>query len=348
MIRKSLRSAMLVITLSLLTGCASYYSQKPSDSNLSSGGLGYYLPKRDIIVTIEIDDGGAVDSIVVGRTASYPDLEQYFEIQPGMNWLGSTEMSLAITPSGLLSTANSKQTSGALEVAQSLAQARARSGVSVATSADETPSIECDNGTTNSFVFTVNRSDSEEDRPCGLVLKISERATEDIQPYSHLENAAGHQIGELDSSESRPGIYYRQDRPYTVKLSGDSRTTTPTRVNVEALVFSPSESGTLFLPITRSFFGNNDATIGLNEGVPTTYGQKIDGEGLALLKLPAEVLSAYFTAVGQTFSAFGSNAQSETQALQNQLQLELHRLKFEACLEAIRAGETEQIQTLGC
>jgi hypothetical protein len=156
-------------------------------------------------------------------------------------------------------------------------------------------------------------------------------------------NLSGHKADSV-----KTGIFYRQELPYSVELSGVADLPVSTQVQHESLVFSPSESAVFFLPVNRSFFGSNEATIGLADGTPTSYGQVVDGEALGLLKLPAEVFTAYFKAVGETFSAFGTNAENEKIALEKELQLELQKVKFEACLEAIRNEDTDQIEALGC
>ena len=135
------------------------------------------------------------------------------------------------------------------------------------------------------------------------------------------------------------GIFYRQDLPYLVTVTGGA-------VNEAAMVFSPSDSRTHFLPIARTFFSSNSADFELSDGVPKRYKQASDGEGIALFKLPADVLSAYFSAVGSLFDAFKVRDTKQAEMLGESLKLELAKKKYDACLEALQAKDDNRIKAL--
>jgi len=143
------------------------------------------------------------------------------------------------------------------------------------------------------------------------------------------------------SEGAQAGIFYRQELPYLVTVTGGA-------VNQSAIVLSPSDSRAHFLPIARTFFSSNSADFGLVNGVPERYKQASDGEGLALFKLPADVLAAYFSAVGSLFDSFKSNDGKQAQALGESLKLEFAKKKFDACMEALRAEDKDRIKALAC
>lgn len=66
-----------------------------------------------------------------------------------------------------------------------------------------------------------------------------------------------------------------------------------------------------------------------------------------LLKLPAEVIGAYFSAAGGVFDAFKVKDNSEVSAV-GVLKLEMAKKKYEACLAAIKANDQTQITALNC
>jgi hypothetical protein len=137
------------------------------------------------------------------------------------------------------------------------------------------------------------------------------------------------------------GVFYRQNEPYNITVTGNG-------VKVAKIVFSPSSSPTEFLPASRTFFSNNSAEFTFVDGVPTKYKQDTDGELAALFKLPGDVLSAYFSAIGSIFDSFKSNDTKQSDALSASLSLELQKQKVNACLAAIKANDTQKIKDLGC
>ncbi len=142
--------------------------------------------------------------------------------------------------------------------------------------------------------------------------------------------------------DGRSGIYYRQEFPYHVEITPPPPVD-PTEVKEdkrEFLVFSPSESPVYFLPVRRTLFSNNKADLAFTEGVPTKYDQSTDGELIGLLKLPADVIGAYFGAIGQIFQYRQGAFDSEQKYLDSQSKLMLEMVKFQACKEAINLGKT--------
>lgn len=115
------------------------------------------------------------------------------------------------------------------------------------------------------------------------------------------------------------------------------------------ILASPSASPVYFLPISKTFFSNNSAELGFSDGIPSKYDQMTEGEAVALAKLPADIIGAYFEAVGKIFTAFSTSDKNETTALADEYKLELEKNKFKLCMNALKAKKTaEELETLGC
>jgi hypothetical protein len=122
------------------------------------------------------------------------------------------------------------------------------------------------------------------------------------------------------------GIFYRQDIAY--RISAKSAT-----VNKEAILYSPSQSQDLFLPISRSLFADSTATLTFEDGMPTGYTQDDKSELVGLFTIPAKVVSAYFGAVGQLFTAFSKKNTDESALIKSDVALELEKHNAERDLE---------------
>lgn len=151
--------------------------------------------------------------------------------------------------------------------------------------------------------------------------------------------------GDAKVSSFEDGLYYRINLPYLVTAT---TTQTDNVLNKSELIYSPSESPALFLPLAKGFFSNNNADFEFNDGVITQYQQTTEGELIAALKLPADVLSAYFAAIGSIFDAFKKNDVSETDRTKAQIQLELIKKKYDACVDALNKNDSSALQTLKC
>ncbi len=101
------------------------------------------------------------------------------------------------------------------------------------------------------------------------------------------------------------GIYYRVALPYLVRIrphvdDDDHRAVT-------LVAYSPDLSPTLFLPVKRTVFSKNIVTLGLKDGIVNSFAEDETGELVALAQIPAQVLQAYFAAIGSTFSSLTTN-----------------------------------------
>lgn len=313
----------LIVVAGLVSACSSVNTvRNPSSKNLD--GLVYYMPEKDFLVTIVVASG-AVTSAVIGTTSSYPDMSKRYVLKHKMNAFGKNTLDVVIGPNNLLTSAKSKTVSSVNEVFRSIGQIM---GTIDPMFVGPAVPATCGNGT-HTFIYTANDVSRKDLAPCGLKLTIDQMSTPAV-----IE-------GDQSTEKSGSGVYYRQNIPYKIVVQGGA-------INSAAIVLSPSNSPDYFLPVSKTFFANNDSELGFADGVPTGYKQDTDGEVVALLKMPAEVISAYFTAVGQIFTNFKNTDSGEGAALEQEVKLELQKRKYEACKIAIKNDDKVTISSLGC
>jgi hypothetical protein len=319
-----MKKTIVILIAIAMSACSSIHSIESPDKAIE--GLTYYMPKKDILVTITIKEK-QITAITLGTTQSYPDLSKQYVLRHGGNLLGKNVSDVTITEAGLLSTAKSETTSNVSDVFKSLATTAGMltRGREVGEQPAEQP---CADGT-NSFVYILS-DPSPRPKACGLDINITR--------LGNLDNVVPHS---MTAKEEHSGIFYRQNIPYLVIATKQD-------ITAQSVVFSPSESKNYFLPIDKTLFSNNAADFTFAEGIPTKYKQDTDGEVVALLKIPADIIGAYFDAVGNLFSKFQTKTTNETTNLTDSLKLELAKKKYDACITAINANDTEKIASLGC
>lgn len=319
-----MKSVLKFIVLAIFLSSCSSVKSVESPNKLSSDGLTYYMPKKDFLVTISVRNG-EIQKVSLGTTTSYPDISTQYILRHSGNLFGDNTLNIGINKKGLLvsskSTTVSKVTESFKNLATSMGQMKASRGDEKSISR-----VECSTDGDHTFIY----EKSGEYSACDISINI-------IKPQNNL-NIITHS---KNKSEPYSGIFYRQNEPYLITAKGSG-------LNISSIVFSPSESKTHFLSISKTFFSDNDADFAFDEGVPTKYTQKTEAELIALLKLPAEVLSSYFGAIGTMFDSLKSNESKETDALNQSLKLELAKKKYEACISAIKSGDDELIEKLGC
>jgi hypothetical protein len=333
------RSLLLVACAAALGGCASMNSTMAPGA--TSGGLLYYMPKRDIVITVT-NANGKVTSITATPSTPYADREKSFLLQYQAHLLAKNTMDIDVSEAGLLTSSKANQTGDAVAALGglgTLAGYLRGSNLVIQSAAGESvvakaaPS-KCNLDGTHTFLFPVD--DSKEHPVCdGITVTITRHGW---TPETRNDPASS-----LQSDVAYAGVFYRNNLPYKVKI-------TSVGLNSEAIVHSPSESKTHFLPLARTVFANNDAKITLSNGaaVPSKYVQDTDGEGAALLKLPAAILTPYFAAIGQMFTWRSAQRTSQASDMTSATNLELAKIKYQKCLDAIEAKDTELIASLRC
>ena len=307
-----------------LLGCASIESQE-SPSGKPIQGLSYYMPQKDFVVTLTVK-GQKPEKATMGTTAAYPDLSRQYVLRYGRNWLGKNSLDVTVTSTGLLSTAKSSTQSGVTDAFKGLASTVA--GLQAMALRPEQVGPACNTDGEYTFIFKKPGVYT----PCAGAVTVNIGAPSGYEAWVPSQTAPA-------SEGAQAGIFYRQELPYLVTVTGGA-------VNQSAIVLSPSDSRAHFLPIARTFFSSNSADFGLVNGVPERYKQESDGEGVALFKLPADVLAAYFSAVGSLFDAFKTRDSKQVDALNASLTLELAKKKHDACMEALQAKDNDRIKAL--
>lgn len=304
----------------ICSACASYTSTDArTDTASAPDGLMYFLPKKDFKITITIASNTA-PSITLATTAAYPDPFERYALRYQRGLVGRTDMDIAVS-NGLLTSATSvytPQVSDALE---------AISGVAPPGFVPfEATDLSCKAGT-HTFIYD---APGQYDDACGLRIDIETlHALEYVMPRTSQPDT------------EQPGVFYRQNLPYRITASSKGR-------NISNVVFSPSGSETYFLPLPKSFFAGHNTNFTFTDGVPSSFNVDSDSEIIALAKLPADVIGAYFSAVGKLFTAFSTASTEEASALNDALTLELAKQKYDACIAAIKAGNPELVRDLGC
>lgn len=315
-------TALALATLGLVS-CSSIKTVESPSTN-DTDGLTYFMPKKDFLVIVTIKDK-KVEKAVLGSTASYPDLSKQYLLRHGGNAFGKNTLDVGVSESGLLTSTKSTTQSNVSDTLKNLATSFGQFKTFDFNATLERNTACTTNGD-HSFVYKTSGTYDA----CGMAIEIKKQA-DDAAIASHSK----------EGKSEHSGIFYRQNIPYLVSASGSG-------LNVASIVFSPSESKTHFLPVSRTFFSNNQADFGFADGVPTKYKQETEGEAVALLKLPADIIGAYFAAIGSVFDSFKSNDTKEAAALVESLKLELAKKKYDACIAAIKANDDAKIKELVC
>ena len=330
---RALSAMALVLALG---GCASLESTPTASPG---EGLVYYLPKKDIRVTVTRDNGKVTTAI--GTTAAYPDTTRAYVLKFRRNLIGRNELAVKVSPAGLLDSATSTTTSSLTEVIREVAGAVGTLGVrplGAGPRADGKPA--CMDGSTSHVYSPPQAGEHRGANPCGLSVAIRRIS---VAPPSRGGDPAGG--GPWPAEQGAPGVFYRQNEAYLVTI-----TSTDGAAYHEAsdVVLSPSLSPVRFLPIEKTLFSNNKAALAFIDGVPQAYGQEADGELVGLAKLPAEVIGAYFAAVGKVFENLKGRDDGRGEALAAQVRLEIAKEKHRQCLDAIRQKDDASIAQLEC
>jgi hypothetical protein len=308
-----------------LVGCASVLSTPKSSETLGKG-LSYYMPRKDFLITVTKADGKVTD-VALATTEAYPDLDAAYVLNSGTNLVGKNQADFGIGTNGLLQSSHAVATSGIAEALSNLAESLAATADEAAKKKKDEKDKNCVDGT---HTFIVAKTGTT--TPCGVSVSIERVNPGAVAPKSApLEHSIGH---------SHSGIYYRQAEPYLVRVTGS--------FHKAAILMSPNDAPIRYLPISRTFFANNDSTIELTDGMPTKYNETRDGELVGAFKLPATVIGAYFTAVGGIFSKLDTKDTSESARLASDVKLQLAKQKYEACSAAIKAKDDVLITSLEC
>jgi hypothetical protein len=322
----------------LLHGCAGIQTTVPNaDAKLE--GVAYYLPMRYFMLSV-VREKGATKSAEWTESPLVPDSRRAYTLSFNPHLIGKTDITIQVNSVGLLSTANTKTTDSAVE----LGTVKPIDATIQARGQIVEPQVKCaDDG---NFVYLFDPTETPTIACEGIQISI--------KPLP-LTVAGTPKVGApttktfVDADavlKSAPGVFYRQQRPYLVHVSVvEKRKTT---IDVNKVLLAPNQSPVVLLPYARTLFAANEGKIVLVDGMPQSYVQSTDGEFVALLKVPAAVLTAYFTAIGSVFNAFSTKATKEYELAVKEYKLSLAAYKLERCKEAFEKGDKTSMDTLQC
>ncbi len=354
-----LRVALVAATVTILcNGCAVVSSYRTNMQAPEEKGVSYYLPRKDVIVTLTIGDDKTATtfSFSVATTEAYPDTEHRFLARYHQSWIGADTLKVGVNTKGLLASTTSADFQSQLPtIMANIAKAAAL--LTAAKPIETTEECKCTAKGSYSELFKLDKKAKRHNSATGTLEDAYDSATDtwnytSLCGYSvkieHLSVAKPkgkglEGISECSGAEycsGYTGFFYRQLEPYLVTINEDSKCKLPIQ---QAVVFSPTNAPLELLPIERGLFANANISFEFEDGSLKSYQQIKASEISAITALPADIASAYFSAIGNMFSL-------RTTAVTNQANYDkaiagllLQQEKTKACTAAIAAKDQAAI-----
>ena len=322
---RALPATGVFVALLMSAGCATGIRSSPIPTKGSAPeGLVYFLPKRDITVTIVVAKDKA-DEVTVTAADAMPDPTKGYVATIPRNDVGTVDSTLLVNERGLLdSDSTTSVTSSLTDILSKLGSLAANPWLEVrpVRDGDDCPLP----GTYRRSFAATPGSPGPGPHLCGYTVAIARAATD---PATSVDN---------HDKPNQHGLFYRVPVAYEVKVTKDA-------VSRKYTVYSPTGSPTYFLPLARSTFATNTATLGFKDGVPTKYKQAIGNEAVALLSVPATVLENYFTAIGSVLTSKKGISEKEVAYLNQLNTLAVSEARRAACAKvAAESNDVEEIK----
>jgi hypothetical protein len=141
-------------------------------------------------------------------------------------------------------------------------------------------------------------------------------------------------------ARSFPGFFYRQNFPFAVTVHVGNFTS-------KGLAFLPNASPTQYVPVGRTLFADSTSTLKFEDGTLTQYHQAMPGEAIALVGLPAKILTAYFEAIGTMFGKRSEGVKKESEYQAAVIAAMKAQVANEKCIAALKARDDAAIH-LAC
>jgi len=265
-----LRSSLLAAALTTCA-CSSINSIEEA-SGPEADGLKYYMPRKSFVATVTMK-GKKATAVELSTSAAQPDFGKQYVLRYAGNAFGKNALDVGVSEAGLLSTAKSTTESSVAEAFKGVAQVAGYLAAVRTVKVDSKAAAPTQCAADGTYVFIFD-TPVQGAIVCDITVNITAIGTPPTTGHSR------------ETGQAQSGVFYRQNLPYLMTADGSD-------VHTAAFVYSPTESPTYFLPISRTFFSNNSAEFGFAEGMPKTYKQETQGEIVALLKIPADVVAAY-------------------------------------------------------
>lgn len=321
-------SLSALVSVVALSGCASVTSKVETAGSAASDGLVYYMPRKPVKVTISVDSAG-VQTPSVDTIDASADTSRRFVLDYEKNLVGKNHLAMGVTSDGLLTSSNADTTSGIIAIVQNLGKAIGAAQAMVAAAAPvigAPPPVTCPKSSTN--VVLIYPEVTTKAARCGYTIELHDLSGGDVVSHVHENSTRASK-----TSSHQAGIFYKADLPYLVQVKDANN-----QIVTSAIAFSPDLSPIAFVPVTRTLFSDNHTNITLSRGTVTSVDEQSDGELIALTELPADFISAYAGALGQLFSAFGTDNQSKATLLADKNALAVASMKHQACSLALKAS----------
>lgn len=329
---------LLCLPAILLCGCAAVKSIPTAAVKSDGAGLVYRLPLKKIQLIVTVSETGKKLTPSVAVSPAYPDPTKSYYLTMPRSQFGSTDLDIGVGENGLLKTAKSTSTSAVKDVLDNVAATvgTVQHAFSVSPRTPNAPPDEnypqCTTDGTYSIYVDIPGKPVDAPVLCRVKFEIS--------PVSGWKAPASSAPAE---GKSLPGFFYRQLKPFQIVASPKGRS----QEQLAFLAFVPDPEQVSFLPVPRTFFASNTTSMAFTDGMPTEYKPQVNSEVVGLLKIPADVLGAYFGAVGNVFTAFGGSKEKELNAAKNDALLQAQQYQIRLCLNAIAAkADAETITSL--
>lgn len=328
-----LRTASMLCTLALLPGCAAMKSV--SHAGQAAPGLGYYLPKGDIKVSMTVteNDDKSLNRAFKIETLHYADLSRRYSVTLPKNPVGDSELSVNVTPAGLLTSATYKYQPRIIEAIANISPKNA------ATANVPKPSP-CSAPGTYVQIIDLDKIDTAAGKVirsalCDYPIMVSRLGKSPGQSYGYEGNRTN------GSRNPTNGLYFRMNHPYRVDLFENAKDEHPF---ISEIALSPSGADILFVKVNRSLFSKTEGTISFENGVLTSFSPKNTSEIESGFKLPATIIKAYFDSVSALFT-FRSGRLKDEAAYMAAIEDYNHaKASLEACEAAYASGDQAKIE----
>jgi len=313
-----------------VSGCASVRST-PDSGAKQGDGLVYYLPEQRVVVTLTVNQGK--HSLAITESTAFPDLSARFVANFRRNQLGKNKISLTTTTGGLLhGDSTSATTPQVTDVFKALAATGAAIGVRKGVEKEVDKEIKPDPCALDGTYLRTFDPRTKPEVLCGYTIK-----TKALGPASSYESSEMPSVAEY-------GLYYRRPLPYLITVT---RTGSEDPVAERIVLVPTKNSPVALLRASRALFATTTGKFVFSNGMPTQYEQELDSELLGLVKLPADVLTAYFTAIGSAFDGRKASITAESNYLAVQNAAAIQAEKTRACIAAVAGGDAAEI-TAAC
>jgi hypothetical protein len=333
-----LMSAISAIVLAL-GGCASIrsISLSPGSHDVPpQGGMVYYLPMQRLKLTLTVVAASDAKqnpnrTVEVSPTAILADTGARYVAQYRRNQIGSNLLTVSANADGLLS--GEARGSTTQNVAEFLGEIASNANITMNIQAPHTAAPSCAGPGTYEWMFDVPLDDKSEIhqqmKDCGIIV-VARSVGAVALPQTWKS---------VGQTMRGAGYFYRQKRPVEVTVSSGEQ------CKVFYLSMVDSASPIEFLPIPKTVFATTTWKVTFENGSPTLYDINAGGDVLGLVKLPADVVSAYSKAVLAGLKEKKGVAGAEVEYLQQINALAAQQAQYALCRAAVQSGDNEKIKT---